>query len=634
MSSLDMTQSNVELLAQLFPNVVTEIIDEEGKKKRVIDFDLLKQELSEYVTSEKQERYQMTWPDKKQSILLANKGISSTLRPIFEKSLDFNTTRNIYIEGDNLDVLKLLRETYLGKIKLIYIDPPYNTGNDFIYNDDYSSSQEEYIKNSGQIDSEKNRLFVNTDSNGRFHTDWLNLMYPRLKVARDFLMEEGTIFISIDVNEQHNLRKICDEVFGEKNFVTDIIWNSRKSVSNDAVVSLNHNYTLVYTKNMDEFYKNKSKFKLPDLGEGFDNPDNDPRGKWKADPFDSPGFRPNLTYKIVNPNTNVEYWPPEGRCWRTGEKEFLELLQDKRIVFGKNGKSGPQLKRFYSDAKDKGLTPKSLWDDCGTATDGTKEILDLFGKRVFDTPKPGAFIKKIIELATDKDDLIMDFFSGSGTLGHAIMELNADEGTRHYICIQLDEDLDENYKSATPDGKKIILNAIELCDSIKAEHNLAVVGEERIRRAGKKIKEKAGILGSDLDIGFRVFKLDSSNMNEVYYNPKALTQNLLEATIDNVKPDRTPLDLLFQVMLECGALLSSKIEEKTINGKKIFVVEDNYIAACFDDELDDKTIEEIAKLHPVYACFKGSSFDSDSANINAEQIFKTYSPNTEKVKVI
>ena len=411
MQTENIADKNFEILSKMFPNALTETItgyDEDGKPivERAIDADVLRQEISCKVVEGKDERYQFTWPDKKKAVILANAPIIDTLRPCKEKSVDFDNTENIYIEGNNLEVLKLLQETYLGKIKLIYIDPPYNTGHDFIYSDNFSKTISEYLSLSGQYDDDGNQMVANLESSGRFHSDWLNMMYSRLRLAKNLLSDDGVIVISIDDNEQHNLRKICDEIFGASSFVTDFIWNSRKSVSNDAVVSLNHNYTLVYAKNMSVFYENKSTFKLPDTGEGFDNPDNDPRGKWKADPFDSPGIRPNLTYKITNPNNGAEYWPPEGRCWRTGEKEYLQFLEEGRIVFGKNGTSKPQLKRFFSDAQSKGLTPKSLWDDCGTATEGTKEILDIFGTKVFDTPKPVEFLKRIIELCTNEDSIV------------------------------------------------------------------------------------------------------------------------------------------------------------------------------------------------------------------------------------
>lgn len=427
MESVNLAEQNIEKIGSLFPNCITEIIDNNGKLKKAINFDILKQMLSSDVI-EGDEAYEFTWVGKKAATVEANKPIRKTLRPCPEQSVDWDTTENLYIEGDNLEVLKLLQESYLNSVKLIYIDPPYNTGHDFVYPDSYVMDNEDYNEGTGYFDSEGNVNYAreNTSSAGKYHSDWCSMMYSRLILARNLLMDTGVIFISIDINEVHNLRKICDEVFGAANFVTDIIWNSRKSVSNDAVVSLNHNYTLVYAKNMTVFYANKSYFKLPDTGEGFNNPDNDPRGPWKADPFDSPGIRPNLTYAIKNPNTGEVYWPPKGRCWRTGEKEYLQYLNDNKIIFGRTGNSKPQLKRFLTEAQNKGITPKSLWDDCGTATDGTKEIIDLFGGKIFDTPKPVGFVKRIIELSTSGDDLVLDFFSGSATTAHAVLKYNAE----------------------------------------------------------------------------------------------------------------------------------------------------------------------------------------------------------------
>ncbi|WP_205728432.1 site-specific DNA-methyltransferase [Fastidiosipila sanguinis] len=619
MQTSNLANENFEKLKALFPNAITETIDEEGNIVRAIDKDILSQEISTQVVEGREERYQFTWPDKRKAILNSNAPTSNTLRPCREESVNFDETENLYIEGDNLEVLKLLQETYLGKIKMIYIDPPYNTGNDFVYNDDFKTSTDEYLEQSGQYDEEGNRLEKNLESNGRFHTDWLNMMYPRLKLARNLLSDDGVIFISIDDNEQHNLRKMCDEIFGESAFITDIIWNSRKSVSNDAVVSLSHNYTLVYAKNIRVFYEKKSEFKLKDSGEGFLNPDNDPRGPWKADPFDSPGIRPNLTYKIKNPNTGEEYLPPEGRCWRTGKKEYLELLKENRIVFGKTGRSKPQLKRFYSEAEEKGLTPKSLWDDCGTTTDGTREIIEIFGGKIFDTPKPVKFIKKIIELASSKDSIVLDFFSGSATTADAVMQLNAEDGgNRKFIMVQLPEETDEG-SEAYKAGYK----------------NICEIGKERIRRAGKKIiednKDKEGI--DKLDIGFRVLKTDSSNMKDVFYAPAQTEQSLLDMLSDNIKEDRSSEDLLFQVMLDLGISLSSKIDREIIDGKEVLIIEDGFLVACFDKDISDEIVKTIANKKPYYAVFRDSSMANDSVATNFEQIFDNISPQTVR-KVI
>ena len=618
MESVDMTAQNVEKIGALFPNCVTEAKDENGNPKKAINFELLRQVLSEDVL-DGDEAYEFTWVGKKAAIVEANKPIRKTLRPCKEESVDWDTTENLYIEGDNLEVLKLLQESYLGKVKMIYIDPPYNTGHDFVYPDSFIMDNEDYNDGTGYFDEEGNVNFgrENSSSAGKYHSDWCSMMFSRLTLARNLLTDSGTIFISIDVNEQHNLRKICDEVFGSSNFISDIIWNSRKSVSNDAVVSLNHNYTLIYTKNMAAFYANKAEFKLPDTGEGFENPDNDPRGPWKADPFDSPGIRPNLTFKITNPNTGAEYWPPEGRCWRTGEKEYLQFLADNRIVFGKNGTSKPQLKRFYSEAQSKGLTPKSLWDDCGTATDGTKEIMDLFGSKVFDTPKPVAFIKKILELATTEDCIVMDFFSGSGTTANAVMALNAETNRKlKYICVQLDEKLKED-SAAYKAGYKTI----------------SEIGKERIRRSGERIKADNPSVAQNLDTGFRVLKLADSNMNDVYYGVNDYEQGMLSLLESNIKSDRTDLDLLFGCLLEWGLPLSLPYSSETIEGCTVHNYNDGDLIACFDENVPESVIKAIAKKKPLRAVFRDSSFANSPSKINVGEIFKMLAPDT-RVKVI
>lgn len=617
MESVNLAEQNIEKIGSLFPNCITEIIDNNGKLKKAINFDILKQMLSSDVI-EGDEAYEFTWVGKKAATVEANKPIRKTLRPCPEQSVDWDTTENLYIEDDNLEVLKLLQESYLNSVKLIYIDPPYNTGHDFVYPDSYVMDNEDYNEGTGYFDSEGNVNYAreNTSSAGKYHSDWCSMMYSRLILARNLLMDTGVIFISIDINEVHNLRKICDEVFGAANFVTDIIWNSRKSVSNDAVVSLNHNYTLVYAKNMTVFYANKSYFKLPDTGEGFNNPDNDPRGPWKADPFDSPGIRPNLTYAIKNPNTGEVYWPPKGRCWRTGEKEYLQYLNDNKIIFGRTGNSKPQLKRFLTEAQNKGITPKSLWDDCGTATDGTKEIIDLFGGKIFDTPKPVGFVKRIIELSTSGDDLVLDFFSGSATTAHAVLKYNAENNKKcKYIMVQIQEPLD----------KKNDIESESYC-------NLAEVGKERIRRAVKKIHEENSN-SKKLDTGFRVFKLDDSNMTDVYYSPQDYSQDLLSSLESNVKSDRNDLDLLFGCLLEWGLPLSLPYSSEQIDGCTVHNYNDGDLVACFDENVSESVIKEIAKKQPLRAVFRDSSFIDSPSKINVGEIFKLMAPDT-RVKVI
>lgn len=616
MESEDIQQDNVQRIAALFQNCVTEARDKDGHLKKAINFELLRQMLSDYII-DGDEAYEFTWVGKKASIVEANRPIRKTLRPVKADSVNWDTTENLYIEGDNLEVLKLLQESYLGKVKMIYIDPPYNTGHDFVYPDSFIMDNEDYNEGTGYFDEDGNVNYQreNSASAGRYHSDWCSMIYSRLTLARNLLSDDGVIFISIDMNEVHNLRKICDEVFGAAGFVTDIIWNSRKSVSNDAVVSLNHNYTLVYAKNMTVFYANKAQFKLPNTGEGFDNPDNDPRGPWKADPFDSPGIRPNLTYAIKNPNTGEEYWPPRGRCWRTGEKEYLEFLSDNRIVFGKTGNSKPQFKRFLSEAKDKGVTPKSIWDDCGTATDATKEIMDLLGSKIFDTPKPVAFIRKILQLATSGEGIILDFFSGSATTAHAVMQLNAeDDGNRKFIMVQIPEETDEK-SEAYKAGYK----------------NICEIGKERIRRAAKKIHEDNP--DAKFDDGFRVLKLDDTNMKDVYYAAGDYTQDLVSMLESNVKPDRTDLDLLFGCLLDWGLPLSLPYTSETIDGCMVHTYNDGDLIACFDENVPESVIKTIAKRQPLRAVFRDSSFANSPAKINVGEIFKLLAPDT-RVKVI
>ena len=616
MESEDIQQDNVQRIAALFQNCVTEARDKDGHLKKAINFELLRQMLSDYII-DGDEAYEFTWVGKKASIVEANRPIRKTLRPVKADSVNWDTTENLYIEEDNLEVLKLLQESYLGKVKMIYIDPPYNTGHDFVYPDSFIMDNEDYNEGTGYFDEDGNVNYQreNSASAGRYHSDWCSMIYSRLTLARNLLSDDGVIFISIDMNEVHNLRKICDEVFGAAGFVTDIIWNSRKSVSNDAVVSLNHNYTLVYAKNMTVFYANKAQFKLPNTGEGFDNPDNDPRGPWKADPFDSPGIRPNLTYAIKNPNTGEEYWPPRGRCWRTGEKEYLEFLSDNRIVFGKTGNSKPQFKRFLSEAKDKGVTPKSIWDDCGTATDATKEIMDLLGSKIFDTPKPVAFIGKILQLATSGEGIILDFFSGSATTAHAVMQLNAeDDGNRKFIMVQIPEETDEK-SEAYKAGYK----------------NICEIGKERIRRAAKKIHEDNP--DAKFDDGFRVLKLDDTNMKDVYYAAGDYTQDLVSMLESNVKPDRTDLDLLFGCLLDWGLPLSLPYTSETIDGCMVHTYNDGDLIACFDENVPESVIKTIAKRQPLRAVFRDSSFANSPAKINVGEIFKLLAPDT-RVKVI
>lgn len=615
MQTANKADENFKKLAEMFPNAVTETIDENGEVVRAIDKDVLMQEISCKVVDGNEERYQFTWPDKKKSVLLANAPINKTLRPCREESVDFDNTENLYIEGDNLEVLKLLQETYLGKIKLIYIDPPYNTGNDsFVYDDSFSVSEDEFSEKSNQRDEQGNILFdirTNNENNGKFHTDWLNMMYSRIKISKDLLSDDGVLVMSISDAEFHNLKKITDEIFGDTNYCGDIIWNSTKSVTNTALISVSHTYNLVYFKNMNHFIENRSEFRLPDNGDGFENPDNDPRGPWKADPFQVGGWRPNQQYEITNPNTGVVYKPNEGCSWKNDYKKFQELMADNRIVFGKTGDGGPQRKRFIWEAQERGKVAKTLWDDVETTTNGTQLVKKMFdGVSLFDNPKPVGFLERVIELGANRDALILDFFSGSATTAHATMKVNAEDGgKRKFIMVQLPENTDEKSQA-----RKV------------GYLTIPEIGKERIRRAAKMIAEEYP--DSQFDSGFRVLKCDSSNMKDVYYNPAEYEPSLFSKLEDNIKEDRTPEDLLFQVMLDLGVLLSSKIEETTIAGKRVFNVEDNYLIACFDDNVTEDVITEIAKQKPYYFVMRDSSIANDSVATNIEQIFIAYSNDT------
>ena len=619
MHTPDLADENFAKLAALFPNAVTETKDENGNVVRAIYADVLSQEISATVVEGSQERYQFTWPDKKKSVVLANQPIAKTLRLDREKSVGRDgtpgsiDTENIYIEGDNLDALKLLQETYLGKVKMIYIDPPYNTGNDFIYEDDFSQDADEYLGNSGQFDEEGNRLVQNTESNGRFHTDWLNMLYPRLRLAKDLLTDDGVIFISIDDNEYSHLKDICDEIFGNQSYLATFVWKRRASSQMDkSKCSADHEYILAYKgKCFDALRGIDKDFK------GYSNPDNDPRGPWTTGDLTvgmTGDMRPNQYYDLVDPKTGKIYKPNYNRVWSYIPESMNQLIAENRIVFPEDTSKRPMKKRFASEL-DSRTNPESTWlDKVGMNTEGTKQMYELFGKAFFSYTKPVSLIKELVLQVVNKDDIVFDFFSGSATTAHAVMQLNAEDGGhRKFIMVQLPEQTDaksEAYKA----GYKTI------CE----------IGEERIRRAGKKIKEESPLTTADLDIGFRVFKVDSSNMEDVYYRPVDYNQRQLEMFADNIKPDRTPEDLLFQVMLDLGILLSSDIQETEIAGKKVFSVAGGYLIACFDAEVTEETVKAIAQKQPVYAVFRDSSMASDSVATNFEQIFETYSPRTQR----
>ena len=618
MQSSNGVEDNITKIAQLFPDCVTETVDERsGQPKHLIDFEKLKQNLSDSVISERAERYQFTWPDKSKAILLANSPINATLRPCREDSVDFDNTQNLYIEGDNLDVLKCLKETYLHKVKMIYIDPPYNTGNDFVYEDDFAQSSEEYLANSGQFDEQGNRMFTNAESNGRFHTDWLNMIYPRLKVARDLLTDDGVIFISIGDEELQNLRKIADEVFGEANFRNQItIRRGAKSVQAqfDTWDRLGQGveYLLLYTKN--SLYRFPKQMKNLDEARG---------GSWNNHWRGTD--RPTMRYEIFG------ICPSEGQWRWSKERSDKAIANYKRLQneLNKEEPSQEEIDKWYSKQPEgtdllrlskkgkpehyiKATTQTLLnnsWEDLLIGS--SSEILKLFETKVFDTAKLTAPIKRMLNF-TDKNALILDFFSGSATTAHAVMQLNSEDGgNRKFIMVQLPEKTDEK------------------SEAFKAGYkNICEIGKERIRSAGKKIKEESPLTTQDLDTGFRVLKLDSTNMQDIYYSPKDISQADLFSQVDNVKPDRTGEDLLFQVMLELGATLDSKIETTTVAGKTIYNVAEGYLVACFDPDVTDDVVKYIAQMQPAYAVLRDTSMKDDSTATNFEQIFKTYSPDT------
>ena len=615
MESVDMTAQNIEKIGSLFPNCITETIDENGKGKKVINFELLKQMLSSDVI-DGDEAYEFTWVGKKASIVEANKPIRKTLRPCKEESVDWDNTENLYIEGDNLEVLKLLQESYLNKVKMIYIDPPYNTGNDFIYNDDFKMTSEEYAEEISELDEDGNRMFKNTDTNGRFHSDWCSMIYSRLMLARNLLSDDGVIFISIDDNEQSNLKKCCEEIFGEKNFVAQLIWERAFAPKNDAkYISNSHDYILMFAKNINNFVIGR----LPRTSEAnarYSNPDNDPRGVWQSDNLTVKTYSPSGDYSITTPSGRVVE-PPAGRCWRLSKNKFLERLKDNRIWFGADGNGVPRIKRFLSELKFEGMAPTSLlfFKEVGHSQEGSQELIKIMDGGVFDGPKPTRLLKRLMILANLKENsIVLDFFSGSATTAHALMEVNKEKNLKcKYIMVQLAENT--NKKKDT--GYK----------------NICEIGKERIRRAGKKIKEEAPLVTQNLDIGFRVLKLDDSNMNEVYYSPDDYSQGFLNQLESNIKEDRTDLDLLFGCILDWGLPLSLPYYSEQIEGCTVHNYNDGDLIACFDENIPNSVIKEIAKKEPLRAVFRDSSFASSSSKINVGEIFKLIAPDTT-VKVI
>ncbi len=657
MHSVNKVDENVAKIGKLFPNCLTERKNENGEVEYAIDFDVLKQELSSVVVEGNEERYQFTWPDKKKSILLANAPIAKTLRPCREESVDFDTTENLYIEGDNLDVLKLLQETYLGKIKMIYIDPPYNTGNDFVYNDNFAKDADTYLANSGQFDDEGNRLLQNTESNGRHHTDWLNMIYPRLKLSRDLLADNGVIFISIDDHEFANLCRVCDEVFGANNCIGVFTWISKTGGGSDNGFVVNdQEYVLCYAKNINSSQGIVNKIKID--AEELDREDEWGKyrlgrelNKWGSNSRRED--RPTMFFPIPGPN-GEDVYPirndgTEG-CWRWGKTAMFDAIANNNCEFVARG-DGTYIVYEKVRTKTERYKPyRTFISDTGSTADGSKGVKSLFAeKKVFDFPKPINLMRYLLQVASDsKESMVLDFFSGSATTAHAVMQLNAEDGgNRKFIMVQLPEETDvksEAYKA----GYK----------------NICEIGKERIRRAGAEIKRTAGKIKientqreleytekpakyvfndvyvtepsvtleqyktEDLDVGFRVLKLDSTNMKDVYYSPADYEMSMFETLADNIKEDRTPEDLLFQVMLDLGILLSSKIEESTIAGKKVFYVDNGSLCACFDENINEETITAIAKKKPDYFVMRDSSMASDSVATNFDQIFATYSPDT------
>lgn len=622
MHSPNFIEDNISKLALLFPGCVTESTDKNGHLKKSIDFDQLRQELSSHIVEGPQERYHLNWPGKREALLTANAPIAKTLRPCREESVDFDTTENLFIEGDNLDALKLLQETYLGKVKMIYIDPPYNTGNDFIYADKFAESTDEYLLGTGQKDEEGNRLISNTDSNGRFHSDWMSMMYSRIKLARNLLRDDGVIFISIDDHEQASLKRMCDEVFGDQNFVSTVVWEKRYSPQNAVKwFSEAHDFLLVYAKNKQNWYPNLLDRSVS-MNARYRNLDNDSRGVWKpADSTAQGGHGTQSQFYVLTAPNGKKHTLPNGRCWVYTEPVFQKMVADNRIWFGADGNNVPAVKRFLSEVK-QGTACQTIWKygDVGHNQEGKKEVNVLFPESaVFETPKPVRLLKRILHLSTEANSIVLDFFAGSSATAHAVMQQNAEDGgKRKFIMIQLPEVCDEK-SQALKAGYKTI----------------AEIGKERIRRAGKKIKDDSPLTTLQLDVGFRVLKIDSSNMADIYYTPGGIDQKQLSLLTDNIKADRSPEDLLFQVLLDWGVDLTLPITKETIKDREVFFVDDNALAGCFakNGQITEEFCKEFAQRRPYRVVFRDAGFKDDSAKINVEQIFKLMSPHTE-VKTI
>ena len=609
LSSVDGTQLNLEALYQIAPSCFTEVKDDKtGELRRVVNFKTLRQLLGDNIVEDADEMYQFTWPGKQEARREAARPTTKTLRPVIEDSVDWDNTQNLYIEGDNLEVLKLLQKSYMGKVKMIYIDPPYNTGNDFVYDDDFARSQNEEELASGNVDELGNRYRKNTDTNGRFHSDWCSMMYSRLMVARSLLTDDGVIFISIDDNEQKNLKNICDEIYGSTNFLAQVIWERAFSPINLMKhFSPSHDYILVYAKNGENAVCNGIK-RSEEANDRYSNPDNDPRGVWSSSDISvGPAIQENV-YTITTPSGR-EVEPPAGRSWRLSRKAFRERLQDNRIWFGPDGNGVPRMKRFLSELRKTGVTPMTIWKhtEVDHSQGATQKLAKLFdGKKYFDYPKPVTLIQRCISLYSNKDSLILDFFSGSATTAHAVMQLNAEDcGNRKYKMVQLPEETPEDSEAR------------------KAGYNtIPEIAKERIRRAGKKIKEESPLITQNLDTGFRVFRLADSNFEEVKKAPSEYDQSQLDLFLNNVKSGRTDLDLLFGAMLSWGVQLSLPMTSEEVDGKMIYSVNDGDLVACFADDITENIVKAMADKQPLRVLFRDSCFARDDAKINVFETLK------------
>ena len=614
--SADLVANNVTGLARLFPDAVAE-----GR----VDFDVLRELLGDAV-DESDEKYGLGWHGKRQARRLALRTTAGALRPSREESVDWDSTRNLMIEGDNLEVLKLLQKSYAARVKLIYIDPPYNTGKDFVYRDNYKDGIRNYLKITGQLDGNGDKLCSNTDASGRFHTNWLNMMYPRLKVARTLLRQDGVLIVSMSDAEIHHLRAVLDEILGYDNFLGCVVWNSTKSVTNTALISVSHTYNVIYARDRDYFVRNRSHFRLSENGEGFANPDNDPRGPWKADPFQVGGERPNQMYPITNPKTGRVYHPNAGNCWKNELEVFARLMADDRIVFGVSGEAGPQRKRFLSEAEDRGRVAKTWWDDVDTTTNATRAAKNLMGADVFDNPKPVSLIRKFIQLGVHdpSDAIVLDFFAGSGTTAEAVVQQNeADGGSRRYVLVQFPEPLDRE-----KDEQRA---AFDYCERMKAPATIAELTKERLRRVGRRTQDASS---KGVDAGFRVFKLDSSNVRVWEPRPGDLAGSLLDH-VDHVKPDRSEDDLFYELLLKLGYDLCEPAEERTIAGKRVTAVADGSLMTCLSESIDASDVDELVlgmvawrdELQPrqdVAVVFRDSAFEDDVAKANATEVLRQH----------